>query len=92
MGGPGSGCRQWRVMPPTEDVREVIRAVATPLGFSVADVLSKDRSPKLADARAAAMLAVAERWPHLSSSQLGAIFARHHTTILHALGRLSRER
>ena len=92
MGGPGSGSYQQGPMPPTEDVREVIRAVAVAHGYGVADVLGPGRGRKIAEARNAALRAVEDRWPHLSSNQLGAIFARHHTTILHALGRLKRER
>jgi chromosomal replication initiation ATPase DnaA len=93
MGGPGSGWHRARApLPPRDDVREIIHRTVAPLGGSVADILGPGKGRKVNDARNAAVRAVHEAYPRLSSSQLGVLFGRHHTTILHALGRLNRER
>ena len=43
-------------------------------------------------ARKAAILRVHEQYPSLSSTQLGLVFGRHHTSILYAMGRLTKRR
>lgn len=61
-------------------------------GITIADILSQRRRRDLVQARHACMKAVHERRPDMSFPQLGRVFSRDHSSILHALGRLKRDK
>lgn len=59
-------------------------------GITVSDILSQRRRRDLVKARHACMKAVHERRPDMSFPQIGRVFGRDHTSILHAVGHLNR--
>lgn len=72
---------------PADRSRELIAAAAAEFGVGYRDVLSPDRHDHVVAARHAAIKALKEAKPHLSTPQIGRLFSRDHTTVLWALGR-----
>ncbi len=61
-------------------IAEVIAATAKAFGLEVSDLLGKDRSKSLKEARLAAYL-VARRCTRLSFPELGRAFGKNHTSV-----------
>ncbi len=72
------------LVPEALPVEEVLAEVARGFRVSVADVLSRDRSPHVHMARVCAM-AVIREWSGLSFPAIGRIFHRDHTTVMYAV-------
>lgn len=75
----------------SEDARQIIMEVAIAHGVSYEDILGRSRERHLVAARHEAIYEVRKRRPHLSLPQIGRIFKRDHTTILHALRQMERQ-
>lgn len=71
-------------------VREIIISVAAKHGLTYDDIVGRSRRFDIAAARKEAMKMANSLRPEMSMSELGRQFKRDHTTILSALGRLSR--
>lgn len=71
--------------------REIIEHVAHSYGVTVEAIMSKSRMDKIAEARHAAIRAVANSRPDWSLTMIGKVFGRDHTTILHSLRKTKRE-
>lgn len=71
--------------PSLRRARGLIGEIARRHGISPAAIVGRSRHVEVRAARLDAMRAVASTLPHLSSTQLGGLFCRDHTTILHAL-------
>ncbi len=67
--------------------KKIIAQVAALHGLSVREVLSNRRNRPVVEARFDAIKAVADIRPDMSLPQIGRLFGRDHTTILHALRR-----
>lgn len=74
----------------SEDARHIIMEVAIAHGVSYEDILGRSRARHLVAARHEAIYEVRKRRPHLSLPQIGRIFKRDHTSILHALRQMDR--
>ena len=74
-----------RIWTPTQKRRAPIAEIAERHEVSLADVLGPSRFQHVVRARFAAIRAVRQRYPEMSLPQLGRLFNRDHTTILHAL-------
>ena len=74
-----------RIWTPTQKRRALIAEIAERHEVSLADVLGPSRFQHVVRARFAAIRAVRQRYPEMSLPQLGRLFNRDHTTILHAL-------
>ena len=68
-----------------KDARAVMARVALEMDVRIEDLLGPRRSAKLVEARHKAIIAVALERPKLSLPQIGKLFNRDHTTIMHAL-------
>ncbi len=80
----------FEILDPERLAREpkrIIARVAAEHGFTLADILGQRRQANLVIARHAAVAEVVREHPSLSTTQLGGIFRRDHSTILHALRR-----
>lgn len=73
----------------SDTVRQIQREEAERAGLTVAQMLGPCRQLRYVGARNRAIFRAAEA-TRLSTPQLGRLFNRHHTTILYALGRLSK--
>lgn len=71
-------------------VRSLIEMVGTFHGVSFEDIVGVRRDRITVAARYDAIAAVRKARPDLSTPQIGKHFNRDHTSVLHALGRLSR--
>jgi chromosomal replication initiation ATPase DnaA len=69
---------------------EIIYNVARNHGLGVRDILGGGRTKEVVKARHSAIKAVKAAKPHLSSTVIGRIFGRDHTSILWALGTLAK--
>lgn len=65
--------------------RRIIGTVAAMHGLAIEDLLNANRVPFVVRARQDAVVAVRLNRPNLTTSQIGLLFRRDHTTILHAL-------
>lgn len=66
---------------------DVIRMVALANGMRVEDIIGPSRTRRFVQARFDAIKAVADARPDLSTIQIGKIFGRDHTSIIHALSK-----
>jgi chromosomal replication initiation ATPase DnaA len=66
-------------------VAEIITSVAAVHGIPVEAIMSPRRDRRAVDARFDAIVAVRNEHPHLSLTQLGRVFRKDHTSILHCL-------
>lgn len=71
---------------------EIISEVAAKHGLTCAHIIGPQRLRTYVRARRAAIHAVLVAYPHMSSPQLGRLFNRDHSTILHALRRTGRSK
>jgi len=74
-----------RIWTPTQERLDLIAEIAEQHDVSLADVIGPSRFRHIINARFAAIRAVRQRYPEMSLPQLGRLFNRDHTTILHAL-------
>lgn len=74
-------------MTPRDAVKWIIGVVAMETRIPVDVILSPRRTKPVVEARYMAIRAVHRACPHYSTTQLGRIFNRDHTTILYALDR-----
>lgn len=72
-------------MPERPDAKSIIREVATVHHVTVGEILGQRRNRFTIKARFAAIRAVADARPDLTLPQIGKIFKRDHTSIIHAL-------
>lgn len=78
--------------PARKPFRQIIRDTAREHNVGPADILSSSRYRNIVVARHEAIRRVAAAYPKFSTPKLGRIFGRSHWTILHALGRLGRQK
>lgn len=71
-------------------VDKIIARCATRHRVTTAEILGRSRVQRIVDARWEAIGLVAEAYPKFSSTRLGEIFHRDHTSILWALGRVTK--
>ena len=77
---------------PRERARRIVSDVARRHGLQPVDIYRPGRFRHICRARKEAINAVHEEFPKWSAPQLGNLFQRDWTTILHALGRTARAR
>lgn len=70
---------------PQASARELIELVAVWHGLTYDDIVGRANRRAWAQARRDAIVAIRRARPHLSLCQIGAIFRRDHTTIIHHL-------
>lgn len=75
---------------PELDPMDIIREVARGFGISHDDIIGPVRSPRVCDARACAM-AVVRKATAKSFPAIGVIFGRDHTTVMHAVAKVSND-
>lgn len=75
---------------PRDRIRQIVADTAARHDLTPRDIYERGKFVHIYAARRAAIIAVASEFPKLSSTQLGRLFRRDYTTILYALGRLSR--
>lgn len=83
-------------LSPRERMLKLIAQVAEKHGVKASDILSKQNrkcrgTKSVSIARHAAVAAVHLAFPHMSSVQLGRLFNRDHSTILHSISRAGLE-
>ena len=77
---------------PKKAIKDIVDEVLKEYpGWSWEDIKSKRRNRKLVVARHSCMKEVHKQRPDLSFPQIGRIFNRDHTSILHAVGRLRKD-
>lgn len=74
--------RLFRISP-----RRYLEQLCGEQGFSVWAIIGRSHRANIVRARHAMILSVARKFPNLSLVQLGMLFERDHTTIIHALRR-----
>lgn len=79
------------VLPCSGDTRAIIERVAQEHDVPSSFILSASRAHRAVAARDAAIRAVADERPGLSLPQIGRIFNRDHSTILHSLRKTRKE-
>ncbi len=72
------------------DVRAILRDVSEHHDVPVSDIIGPRKYRHIVRARRDAMRRVSAAKPHFSTTQIARIFNRHHTTVLHHLGRITR--
>ena len=80
------------IPPRARPYAEILLAVSKEADVPIADIFSPSRLRSHCAARRMAVNRVKEARPKLSTNQLGILFGRHHTSILHILGRTERGR
>lgn len=81
-------CITVRGMPEVKvPAKEIIAKVAAMHNMTAAEILSNRRHRPVVEARHDAIKAVADARPDLSLPQIGRIFGKDHTSIIHALNR-----
>lgn len=68
-----------------EQVAAIVADVARETGVDAADIIGRARARKVARARHEAMRRIRDRFPVLTLPDIGALFGRHHTTVLDAI-------
>lgn len=71
---------------------EIIDRISKRTGVSIAEMKGSRRFKKITAARQLAMATVATECQHLSLPQIGRIFRKDHTTVLHAMNKLGMTR
>jgi chromosomal replication initiator protein len=64
----------------------VVEAVARDFGLTINDIMGRSRNRYIVTARMVAVCMVHIAWPEMSYPDLGRLFCRDHTTILHYIG------
>lgn len=83
----------FQILDPEQIAREpkrIIARVAAAFGFTCADIVGDRRTHDVVRARFAAIAAVREAHPDWSTTKLGQVFNRDHTSILHAIRKMER--
>jgi chromosomal replication initiator protein len=75
------------ISPPESPIRSIQRAVAEHFGVTLLDLLSDRRAAKIARPRQVAMWIVRHSTPR-SLPEIGRMFKRDHTTVIHALAQI----
>ncbi len=73
-------------------VQEIISNIAAVHGIPVEAIMSPRRDRQAVNARFDAIVAVRNEHPHLSLTQMGKIFKRDHTSLIHALRVMSKRK
>lgn len=73
-------------------IEDVVKEAAAITGYSVGELISPWRPRSLARARQFAYWLMKKRLPHLSLPQIGRAFLRDHTSVLHGLRVVEREK
>lgn len=76
---------------PKLSAKDVATAFAAERGFMWSEIISNSRNYELVAIRHGAIWEVREAFPALTLTQLGRIFSRDHTTILHSLRRTEKK-
>lgn len=72
---------------------QVLADVSAETGISIAEIKGRSRNGAIASARQLAMYEIRKQCPHLSMPQIGRMLGgRDHTTVLHAVRKLERQR
>lgn len=77
--------REWQVETLGQPCKAHIMARATEFGLTYADVVGTSRLRNISTARQQIMCSLREKYPNLTLPQIGRLFGRDHTTVLHAL-------
>lgn len=80
------GAQRNERMTPREERMSIIAACAAEFGISCELMMSRSRIKRVAKPRQEAMRRVKAAFPKMSAEQIGRLFDRDHTTVLHALG------
>lgn len=80
------------IEPERRPARAIIDLVSQAHGISYAEIMGRSRVNPIVAARQAAMFEVHKRRPDLTLPQLGKIFGKDHTTILHAIRKIEAQR
>lgn len=67
--------------------RDIAAGVGAKHGYTLAEITGKQQNKEIVAARFEAIKAVADARPDLSSTQIGKVFNRDHTSIIHALAK-----
>jgi hypothetical protein len=73
------------IVTPRRQTMEIIRAVAKRHGVTAKEILGTDRNHKVMAARNEAIREIFAARPHWSYPDIGRLFRRDHTTIMHHL-------
>jgi hypothetical protein len=73
---------------PRDEIQALIENIARAHDCTAADVFGRSRLRGIVRARHEAMYEVARRYPWLSYPQLGRLFRRDHTSVMHAVFKL----
>jgi len=73
-----------------DEIPPEVEEVAVAHGLPVKVIMGRRRTVAVCRARNAAIRAVAAAYPGASSTAIGALFGRHYSTVLYALGTLGR--
>ena len=68
-------------------VRDYVRARCSQLGVPYTDVIGVCRTKAIVTARHKLIIEVRERYPHLSSVQIGRVFGKDHSSIIHCFAK-----
>jgi len=83
---PSAELERLRVrVSPASETRAIIQAVADDCGVSVADIMSDNRAYWVSHPRHEAMYEVFVQRPKLSYPEIGRLFCRDHTSVLHGV-------
>jgi chromosomal replication initiator protein len=80
--------RDWLWGEPKTTVKEIVESVANRTGLTPEDIYGRRRLKPIVKARHAAMY-LARKRAGKTSTQIGAIFGRDHTTVLEAVRKVS---
>lgn len=80
--------REIEIVGGKKSVRQIICDVAIEHGVRVDDILGVTRNAKITKARHAAIYRARQERPDMSLPQIGRVFRRDHTSILHAIRKI----
>ncbi len=72
-------------------VREIVKLVSRRVGVHPETIMGRQRTKEVAAARAVAMAAMKATRPYLSTTQIGELFKRDHSTVIHNLRKVQRD-
>lgn len=78
--------------PQRADIRRIIKAVASTTSVSVADMMSQKKHVEFVGPRMTAIFCAWALLPHWTLPKLGMAFNRDHTSILHAVRKVCKQR
>lgn len=80
-----------RAQTTREAIEAIIAEEAAKAGVGVADVLGRRRQRAIVRARHAAMRRIRHAFPNESYQAIGRTFARHHASVMYAVGALQKK-